>query len=136
MINQKINRELFSGQTTTLAASRSVFQTVVVLNMQRFQFRSQSFMSFPIQDTLMEKGILLSENTKNWEQECYDLAFVECQCGYRNSRKKNFWYSEHIHFDIIIDGSPAKFMVFTIQCNDYGQTNWKNRRATLNFLFF
>ena len=74
MINQKINRELFSGKTTTLAAIRSVFQAVVVSNMQRFQFRSQSFVSFLIKDTLMEKGILLPENTKNWEQECYDLA--------------------------------------------------------------
>ena len=74
MINQKINRELFSGKTFTLAASRSVFQTAVVLNMQKFQFRSQSFVSFLIQDTLMEKGILLPENTKNWERECYDLA--------------------------------------------------------------
>ena len=74
MINQKINRKLFSWKTTTLAAIRSVFQTVVVSNMQRFQFRSQSFVSFLIKGTLMEKGIFLQENTKNWEQECYDLA--------------------------------------------------------------
>ena len=60
MINQKISQELFSRKTTTLAASRSVFRTVVVLNMQRFQFRSQSFVSFLIQDTLMEKGILFA----------------------------------------------------------------------------
>ena len=74
MINQKFNRELFSGKTFTLAASRSVFQTAVVLNMQKFQFRSQSFVSFLIQDTLMGKGILLPENTKNWKRDCYDLA--------------------------------------------------------------
>ena len=35
MINQKINLELLSGSTTTLAASRSVFQTVVVLKIHK-----------------------------------------------------------------------------------------------------
>ena len=74
MINQNINRELLSGSTTTLAASRSVFQTVVVLKIQRLQFRSQSFVCFLIQYTLTKKGILSPENTKNWERECYDIV--------------------------------------------------------------
>ena len=67
MINQKINQELLSKSTTTLAAGRSVFQTVVVLKIQRLQFRSQSFVSFLIQYTLTKKEILSPENTKNWE---------------------------------------------------------------------
>ena len=75
MINQKINRELLSGSTTTLAASRSVFQTVVVLKIQRLQFCSQSFLSLLIQYTLTKKRILSLENTKNWERECYDIVF-------------------------------------------------------------
>ena len=81
MINQKINLELLSGSTTTLGASRSIFQTVVVLKIQKFQLRSQSFVSFVIQYTLMKKGILLPEN-------------------------------------IVLDGSPPKYMVFIIQCNE------------------
>ena len=81
MINQKINRELLSGSTTTLGASRSVFQTVVVLKIQKFQLHSQSFVSFLIQYTLRRKGILLPEN-------------------------------------IVLDGSPPKYMVFIIQCNE------------------
>ena len=40
-----------------------------------------------------------------------------------------------MHFDIIIDGSSTKFIVFTIQCNDYGQTNWNNLRAYFKFSF-
>ena len=28
-----------------------------------------------MQDTLTKKRILLSENTKNWERERYDIAF-------------------------------------------------------------
>ena len=40
-----------------------------------------------------------------------------------------------MHFDIIIDGSPTKCMVFTIQCNNYGQTNWKNLLAYFKFSF-
>ena len=74
MINQKIHLELLSGSTTTLAASRFVFQTVVVLKIQKLQFRSQSFASFLIQYTLTKKGILSPENTKNWEGECYDIV--------------------------------------------------------------
>ena len=74
MINQKITRELLSGSTTTLAATRSVFQIVVVLKTQKLQFRSQSFVSFLIQYTLTKKGILSPENTKNWERECYDIV--------------------------------------------------------------
>ena len=74
MINQKINLELLSGSTTTFAASRSVFQTFVVLKIQELQFCSQSFVSFLIQYTLTKKGILSPENTKNLERECYDTA--------------------------------------------------------------
>ena len=74
MVNQKITRELLSKSTTTLAASRSVFQTVVVLKIERFQYCSQGFVSFLIQYTLMKKGILSPESTKNWEQECYNIA--------------------------------------------------------------
>ena len=74
MISRKINRELLSGSTATLAASRSVFQTVVVLKTQKLQFRCQSFESFLIQYTLTKKGILSPENTKNWERECYDIV--------------------------------------------------------------
>ena len=74
MINQEINQEILSGRTTTLTASRSVFQTVIVLKIQRLQFRSQSFVPFLIQYTLTKKGILSPENTKNWERECYDIA--------------------------------------------------------------
>ena len=73
MISQKINREILSGKTTTLTASKSVFRTVVVLNIQRLQFSCQYFVSFLIQDTLTKKK-LLSQNTKNWERECYDIA--------------------------------------------------------------
>ena len=74
MINQKINQELLSKSTTTLAASRPVFQNVVVLIIQRLQFRSQSFMSFLIQYPLTKKGILSPENTKSWERECREIA--------------------------------------------------------------
>ena len=74
MINHKINLELLSGSTTTLTASRSVFQTVVVSKIQKLQFRSQSFVSFLIQYTLTKKVILLPQNTKNWERECYDIV--------------------------------------------------------------
>ena len=74
MINQKINQELLSKSTITLTASRFVFQTAVVLKIQRLQFRSQSFVSFLIQYTLTKKGILSPENTKNWERECYDIV--------------------------------------------------------------
>ena len=72
MINQKINLELLLGSTTTLAASTSVFQTVVVWKIQKLQFCSQSFVSFLIQYSLTKNGILSPENTKNWERECYD----------------------------------------------------------------
>ena len=74
MINQKINRELLSKNITTLAASRSVFQTVVVLKIQSLQFRSQSFESFLLRYILTKKGLLSSENTKNWEREFCDIA--------------------------------------------------------------
>ena len=40
-----------------------------------------------------------------------------------------------MHFDIIIDSSPTKFMAFTIQCYDYGQTNWNNLCAYFKFSF-
>ena len=73
-MNQKITRELLSKSTTTLAASRSVFQTVAVLKIERFQYCSQGFVSFLIQYTLMKKGILSPESTKNWEQECHNIA--------------------------------------------------------------
>ena len=53
-----------------LATSRSVFQTVVVLKIQRLQFCLQSFVSFLIQYALTKKRILLPEYTKNWEREC------------------------------------------------------------------
>ena len=75
MINEKINRELLPKSTTILAASKSVFQTVAVLKIQGLQFRSQSFVPFLIQYTLTKKGILSPENTKNWEQECYNIDF-------------------------------------------------------------
>ena len=75
-------------------------------------------MSFLIQYNLRKKGILSPENTKNWERECYDIALCVCQCGYENSRKKYFWYSQHMHFDIFIDGGPPKSVVFIIQCNE------------------
>ena len=74
MINQKINRELLSKSTTTLATSRFVFQTLVVLKTQRLQFRFKSSVSFLIQYTLTKKEILLPGNTINWERECYDIA--------------------------------------------------------------
>ena len=74
MINQKINQELLLGSTTTLAASRSVFQTVAVLKIQKLQFSFQSFVSFLTQYSLMKRGILSPENTKNWERECCDIA--------------------------------------------------------------
>ena len=74
-IKEKINREILSGRTTTLAASRSVFQTVVVLKIQRLQFRSQGFVSFLIQYPLTKNGVLLPENTKNWEREWHDVAY-------------------------------------------------------------
>ena len=32
-------------------------------------------------------------------------------------QKKNFWYSEQMHFDIIVDGSSPKSMVFVIHYN-------------------
>ena len=59
---------------TSLVTSRSVFETVIALNMQWLQFYSQSLASFLIQKTLTKKGILSSDNTKSWEWECYDTA--------------------------------------------------------------
>ena len=82
------------GGATTLAASRFAFQTVVVLEIQRLQLGSQSFVSFLIQ---------------MW-------------CGHESSAKKYFWCSEHMHFDINIDDSPPKSIVFIIQCNEL----WSN----------
>ena len=52
---------------TSLVTSRSVFETVIALNMQWLQFYSQSLASFLIQKTLTKKGILSSDNTKSWE---------------------------------------------------------------------
>ena len=72
MKNQKINRELLSKSAASLAAS--LFQTVAVLKIRRLQFRSQSFVSFLIQYTLIKNEILSPENTKNWERERYDIA--------------------------------------------------------------
>ena len=119
MINQEINQEILSGRTTTLTASRSVFQTVIVLKIQRLQFRSQSFVPFLIQYTLTKKRILSPENTKNWERECYGItlfiANVDMKVLVKN---KYFWYSEHVHFDITINGSPPKSVVFIIQCSE------------------
>ena len=74
MVNQNINRELLSKSTFTLVTSKSVFHTVAVLKIQRLQLRSQNFVSFLIQCTLTRKGILLSENTKSWKRERYDIA--------------------------------------------------------------
>ena len=60
MIDQKINQEILSGKATTLAV-RFVFQTVSVLNIQRFQFHSQNLVFFLIQDSVTLTGISLSE---------------------------------------------------------------------------
>ena len=118
MINQKINRELLSKNITTLAASRSVFQTVVVLKIQSLQFCSQSFESFLLRYILTKKGLLSSENTKNWEREFCDIALCIANVDMKILEKNYFWYSEHMHFDIVIDDSPPKCMVFIIQCNE------------------
>ena len=60
MIDQKINQEILSGKATTLTV-RFVFQTVSVLNIQRFQFHSQNLVFFLIQDSVTLTGISLSE---------------------------------------------------------------------------
>ena len=60
MIDQKINQEILSGKATTLAVT-FVFQTVSVLNIQRFQFHSQNLVFFLIQDSVTLTGISLSE---------------------------------------------------------------------------
>ena len=90
IINQKINREILSGKTTTPAANRSVFQTVVVLKIQRLRSRSHSFVSFLIQDTLKKKGILSPENTKTWERECYDIPLCIANVDIKLLEKKYF----------------------------------------------
>ena len=73
MIDQKINQEILSGKATTLAV-RFVFQTVSVLNIQRFQFHSQNLVFFLIQDSVTLTGISLSEISTKWERACYGIA--------------------------------------------------------------
>lgn len=74
MIDQKINQEMLLGKVTILAVRRFVFQTVSVLNIQRFQFHSQNLVFFLIQDSVTLTGISLSEISTNWERECYGIA--------------------------------------------------------------
>lgn len=74
MIDQKINQEMLLGKATILAVKRFVFQTVSVLNIQRFQFHSQNLVFFLIQDSVTLTGISLSEISTNWERECYGIA--------------------------------------------------------------
>ena len=75
-------------------------------------------MSFLIQYTLTKNGILSPENTKNWGRECHDFALSIANVDMKILEKKCFCYSELMHFDIIIDGSPPRPVVFIIQCNE------------------
>ena len=88
MINQKINQELLSKSTTTLAASRSAFQTAVVLKIQRLQFRSQSFVSLTKYFVLWRKSEFYRQRIlKKWERECYGIALSIANMDIKNLEK-------------------------------------------------